>query len=86
MNLRVRIGRVVLDGVDPRDRRRFQAALQQELSRLLAQHGLPEGLGPSRDALAGPAVPVPAVPDARRLGTGIARSVYQAMDGSGRRK
>jgi hypothetical protein len=87
--VRLRVDRVVLDGValEPRAAARFRAGLEGELSRLLADGGVPGawragGAQPSSPAAAvastggggggGPATPAAA----HGLGVEVARSVY----------
>ena len=81
MNIRVHIDRLVLHGIDVRDRRAFQSAIQGELARLFAQGRLPDAASFRRASLSGPAVEIPAAPDSRKFGAGVARSVYRAMGG-----
>jgi hypothetical protein len=83
MNVALTIGRVVLDGVPPEAARRpeLRAALGAELTRLIAEGGLPPALA------AGGAVPqvrarglrVPPGGTASAWGVAIARSIYGGM-------
>jgi len=83
MNLEVRIGRLVLEGIAlaPEQRPRVQAALEAELARLLAEGGLAPAL------LAGGALPrLPADSftlsgdgDPTQLGQQIAQAVYGGL-------
>lgn len=42
--INLNIEQLVLDGVAPHQRRRVVAAIERELARLFAQHGVPESL------------------------------------------
>jgi hypothetical protein len=44
MNIEIHIDQLVLEGVEVRDRSRLRAAVEAELTRLLAEGGLPPGL------------------------------------------
>ena len=85
MNVRLHIDRLVLDGIDvgPADRPRLQAAVEQELARLIAAGGIsPELAG----GVALPSVRAPQItlaPDAKsaQLGTAIAGAVYGGVGG-----
>jgi hypothetical protein len=81
--IRVHIERLVLEGVPlaPGEGPRLQAALEAELGRLIAAHGLDAGLlsGGARPALrAGTLSPAPG-DDAQGLGRGIARAVFEGI-------
>ena len=82
MNVRLHIGRVVLDEpLAPSGRRAFQAALQSELTRLVRAGGLSPAMS------VGGAVPsVPVAPvnwevgsSPARLGTQLARTIYGGL-------
>jgi hypothetical protein len=83
MNLRVRIERLVLDGVavPPSGRAALCAAVEAELGRLLAEGGLGGrwSQGGAVPRLAGGAVAVPAGPDPALLGRRIAGAVYGGL-------
>ena len=80
MNVRLHIDRLVLDGIEigPADRPRLQAAIEQELARLIGAGGIsPELAG----GVALPSVSAPQIalaPDAKpaQLGASIAGAVY----------
>jgi hypothetical protein len=78
--VRLRIDRLVLDGVAPRDRARVVAAFRAELARLLAAGGadVVAGVRPGHAAV------LPAVADAGAAGRAAAASVYSAIGGGGR--
>jgi hypothetical protein len=86
MNVRLHIDRLVLDGIDvgPADRPRLQAAVEQELARLIGAGGLsPELAG----GVAVPSVRAPQIalaPDAKpaQLGTSIAGAVFGGLGGT----
>jgi hypothetical protein len=83
MNISLHIERLILDGiaVPPGEGPRLQAAVEAELGRLLAEGGLSPAL------LGGGAVPLLRASEVQlvndgtpgRLGTQIARSVYQGI-------
>lgn len=83
-HVRVRVGRVVLDGVDlaPGERVRFHAALEAELVRLLTEGGVPPALagGGAYPRLRAGA-PVDASAGAAALGGQVARAVYGGIGG-----
>ena len=77
--VRLRIDRVVLDGIDlaPRDRVRFRAALEAELARLMAEGGVPSALaGGGAYPRMRAAAEVDASAGASVLGGQVARAVY----------
>jgi hypothetical protein len=86
MNVRLHIDRLVLDGLDvgEADRPRLQAAIEQELSRLIGAGGIsPELAG----GVALPSVRAPQIalaPDAKpaQLGAAIAGAVYGGVGGT----
>ncbi len=79
MSVKLRVGRVLIDGI-PLDRAgttRFRAALEGELRRLIATGGVPEawrGAGAHLEAPAAPVSLTPAMSPAR-LGLEVARAV-----------
>ncbi|MFC8244850.1 hypothetical protein ACF063_07880 [Streptomyces chartreusis] len=81
--IRVEIGELALHGfrVDPD---RVSAAFEDELTRLISEHGVPLAAdGPlSADTLAG-LPPLPAGLSARRLGQELARAVHEGLSGHG---
>jgi hypothetical protein len=88
MNVNVHIERLILEGL-PVERRQgpeLQAAIEAELSRLLAEGGLSAGLasGGTLTRLSGGVLPLtPSVLPAP-LGEGIARTVYDSIGEGGR--
>ena len=79
----LRIDELTLHGVAPGDRHRVADAIGRELARLIADHGLPTGLGRATDDARAPA-PGPAIvvsPSARSddLGRGVAGAIYRAL-------
>lgn len=80
--VKLRIGELVLSGVDPKDAPRVSTALKRELVRLLAERGLPDGLEAAgrRGRLDGGELS--SDPDSTPEGTGvqIARTVYKGME------
>jgi hypothetical protein len=80
--IEVRIEELILHGVSPADALRVGAATEHELSRLLAEHGLPDSLAGGADLDAGDAGAFtrrsPATPGS--IGGEIARAVYGGLD------
>ena len=76
------VERLVLHGIDPRDRAAIGAAVRQELTRLLTEQGVPSGwrdAGPvqgERLAAQLPSAAAPASPAA--TGTAVARAAFGA--------
>lgn len=79
--IEVNIEELVLYGFSPADRYRIGEAMQQELSRLLAEEVLPSGLGKvgEVDRLDGGAFWIKQGLRARAVGAEAARSVYRRM-------
>ncbi|MBN8893088.1 MAG: hypothetical protein BGP12_11605 [Rhodospirillales bacterium 70-18] len=78
--VRLRIDRLVLDGVAPGDRARVVAAFRAELARLLAAGGADVAAG----ARPGHVAMLPAGADAGSAGRAAAASVFSAIGGAGR--
>jgi hypothetical protein len=82
-NVHLHIERLVLDaGVVPAQQRgQVKAAVEQELSRLLSQDGLPPGLEVARAVRSVAALPIELQRNRqpRDVGAQIARSVYQGI-------
>lgn len=80
--VRVRIGRLVLDGVDPAAADRLAAGIGRELARLLERHG-PTALGPMGTHSAAVAVDL-TTPDpdslGERLAGALATIVHQRIE------
>jgi hypothetical protein len=83
MNISVHIERLVLDGVAvaPGQQPRLQAALQAELSRLLAEGGLSPGLlaGGAVPAVSGESLQLTGGGDPEALGRQIARALHGGL-------
>ena len=83
MNVALSIEQLVLDGIDlPHDRRPLlQAAVEGELARLLATHGLGPGLlaGGALPGVEGGAVQLAGDGDLVQLGQQIAQAVYEGI-------
>lgn len=83
MNVNLTIDRIVLDGfsLDPGARAELHAALEQEISRLLAQSGLGTRLQMSGDFAAVPPqrVEITAGHDPATLGREIAGAIYRGI-------
>lgn len=83
MNIALHMERLVLDGVElaPGQRNLLQAALEAELTRLLATGGLPPSLAQAAPLPNIAAPPIEFAPDGDpvRLGQQIARSVYGSL-------
>jgi hypothetical protein len=79
--VRVEIGALVLDGIEPRDRRAVAHAAERELERLLGERGLPAMLsaGGEHRVLQGQALELARGEDGASLGAGVARAVYGAF-------
>lgn len=83
--IRVEIGELVLQGFDSIDHDGVSAAFQRELTRLVAERGVPLAGGgdTALDTLAG--LPdLPATTSPRRLGEALARAVHAGLAGRGR--
>ena len=86
--IELEIGQLVLDGVAPSDRHRVAAAVESELGRLLAERGLPTGLG---DGEPGSAVVLRNVDGGsfehrpgsapRLVGARVAEGIYRGLGG-----
>lgn len=79
--MRVHIDELVLDGFPPLDRYRLAGAVEVELARLLAEHGLPEGLtnGGSLRRVDGGAFEMTPHSRPDSIGVQIARRIYGGM-------
>lgn len=80
--INIHIERLVLDGLEPVNRRHLEAAVGAELSRLLCAEGVPPSLAasghmPHLDA--GVLPPASGRGDGHELGTNIGRQVYKAL-------
>ncbi|WP_368396404.1 hypothetical protein [Streptomyces sclerotialus] len=85
-SFRIDIGELVLDGFDARvDPDRVRASFERELTRLVAERGVPlaaNGTPLSLDGLAG-LPPLPRTTSPVRLGEALARSVHAGLTGRG---
>lgn len=81
MKVDLHIERLVLEGVDPGDRRAVGTAIERELARMIATRGVPESWRSSQSLGRLTAAPIggarPATP--ATTGARIARSVYRGM-------
>lgn len=80
--LEVLIEQLVLHGVAPGDRQLIGAAVQQELTRLFAEQGVPRLLmqGGAIDRLDGGRLEVVAGAEPEGMGVQIAQAVYRGMN------
>ena len=102
MNIQLHIEELLLDGFDPRDRRRIADALERELARLFRVSDLKQFSGQGavvsgqsmvsrsrpQESLDGGTVALPIGAPARSTGTQIAGAVHRALRGEvgGKRK
>ena len=79
--IEVTIGELVLEGVSPAERLRIGAALESELGRLLAERGLPEGVGggPRRDVVDGGSFVRGPRATPSSVGAQVAAAVYSGL-------
>jgi len=80
MGIDLHIEELVLHGFAARDRHRIAAAVQQELSRLIANGGKANQVPLTLDRVDGGAFRVQAGAIPQAAGTQIARAVYRAVD------
>jgi len=80
------IERLVLDGLSTRDRGAVASAIERELGRLFAEHGVPQSLasGGASPALEGGTFDVPHGAGADAIGAHVARQLHQRMIGGGK--
>ncbi len=81
-SIRLHIDRLVLEGVNPRDRRRIAAAVESEIARLIAAGGVPPALagGGNAEKLNGGSVTVNSGSTLEKQGAEIARRVVGGPD------
>lgn len=82
MNIELSIDNIILHGVSA-DRDMVTSAVERELARLLAERGLPSGLGEG-DATLGVSPPVVRVPAGLRpdaIGARVAEAIYASVVG-----
>jgi hypothetical protein len=79
-NLELHIEQITLHGFAAKDRRGIGEAVQQELTRLLEEEGIPDGLRtPNRiPSLHAPEIRLESTTSADAIGGQIARSLYAA--------
>jgi hypothetical protein len=77
----VHIGELVLEGVSAADRRRIGAAVERELGRLFAEHGVPEHLtaAGTREAVHGGSFVREHGSTPAAFGAQVARAVYGGL-------
>jgi len=82
MNVRLDIERLVLDGIElpPGSDHRLQAAVESELTRLLAQRGLGSGIRGMGSVHRLAAPPLQGTRNPASLGTRIASSIYGSLE------
>lgn len=78
MNVDVRIEELVLEGFPPGNRHRIGAAVERELTRLLAERGLPPGLAQGAEVphLDGGSVEMNRTATPEGVGGQVAKAVY----------
>ena len=81
MKIELHIERLLLEGVERRDRRAIGTALERELGRLISDRGLPPAMRTGRELSTIDAGPLDRSRSATGADTGarIARSVYRGM-------
>lgn len=79
--LQLQIDRLVLHGFSMSSRHRIGAAMQQELTRLFAEQGVPPALtqGQQMDRLDGIQFDLPTQENPRLVGVRIARAIYRRL-------
>ena len=82
-NIELNIEQLILHGFPPGDRYRISAAIQQELTRLLAEQGVPPSLvqGGMIEQLNGGSFEMAVGARAEVIGTQIAQSIYGGLSG-----
>lgn len=81
MNIELLIDSLILYGL-PADRDAVAAAVERELGRLLAERGVPPGLGAEAAiAVSPPALRVPTGTRSEAIGARVAESIYAGMGG-----
>ena len=84
MNIKLHIDSLVLQGFNSADRGRIVAAMQQELTRLLAERGVPPSLGQG-DSVAqvdGGQFQITPGDRAGAIGSRVAQHVYKGLTGA----
>jgi hypothetical protein len=79
--VRLRIGELVLHGVDARDRARIGAAVERELVRLLRSAPLDARRPVRADRIDGGSFGVPGMRRPDALGAGIAQAIHRSLRG-----
>ena len=80
MKINIRIANLVLQGFDYHDHKRINFALEQELTTLIRENGLPSGLseGAEISQIDAPSFNIPADSNPKIIGSEVARSMYRA--------
>jgi hypothetical protein len=80
-NIELNIEELVLHGLSPGDRHRIGEAVEQELTRLLADRGVPQSLerGGEIASVDGGAIEVATGSRAEAIGAQVARAVYGGL-------
>lgn len=83
MTIHLQIDRLILEDINlsPRQRRQLQAAVEAELSRLLAERGLPASMQNGGKFPALPALTVTSSTTPTQMGQQIAQGIYRRMMG-----
>ncbi|OUC11748.1 MAG: hypothetical protein B0A82_26530 [Alkalinema sp. CACIAM 70d] len=81
--INIHINQLVLHGFPPGNRDRMYAAIQQELTRLLTEQGIPPTLmqGAKADQIDGGSFNMTVGAKTEGIGTEIARSIYGGLGG-----
>lgn len=81
-SIELHIEELVLDGFAPASREQIGAAVQQELARLLTEHGLPSALSTGReiDRLSAGAIHITSQSKPETTGNQVARSVFGGLN------
>lgn len=81
MNIELQIEELVLHGFAQKDRGRIQRAIEQELTRLLTERGVPASLSQSREIqqLQGSSFNVRAGMGVEAIGSQVAQAIYGGM-------
>ena len=79
--IRIRIDTLVLEGMSAADRLRIGAAVERELGRLIAEHGLPSGASErgARDVVDGGSFARTPLTTPSAIGAEVARAVYGGL-------
>jgi len=83
-NLELTIGRLLLPDLPPSQRARVTAVIEQELTRLWAEQGVPAGVAGDGLALDAATIELPAGTSAQAMGVQVAQSIYNRLAGTSR--